>query len=118
MREEIRKAGLRFAFGLKATARCRAPRFGGSAYGHERAWPGKKPLVIGREASHGAAIEVTLRHQYLLRSTHAEPPFGAARERGLVAVATVYSRLLCIVAFYWPWPQFALTVRGRGLVIG
>jgi hypothetical protein len=41
----------------------------------------------------------------------AQPPFGT-RERGFAVVATVYSRLLCIAAFYWPWPQFAeLTVR-------
>jgi hypothetical protein len=33
-----------------------------------------------------------------------QPPFGAACERGLVAVATVYSRLLYIAAFYWPGP--------------
>jgi hypothetical protein len=46
------KWACRFAFGLKATlgAESRAPRFGGSGCGHERAWPRKKLLVIDRAA--------------------------------------------------------------------
>jgi len=40
----------------------RAPRFGGSACGHERAWPGKKPLVIGAmRKNHRLGLGVRMR---------------------------------------------------------
>jgi hypothetical protein len=69
-----------------------------------------RPVQRSDAAGHAASLP------YELRAAR-EPPFGAARKRGLAAVTAVHNRVLCILSLSWLAAVAVLTVRGRGWLL-